>query len=170
MIHLVAALALGALPPLDCPPGTARRGGAPPEELSEWCEGKDPAGRPRREGPAREYYDDGGVRIEESFAEGWRDGPFVERHRNGRKAREGAFDRGERTGPWKVWFESGTVEEESEWREGVRHGHFAAFWPNGKVRTLGRHCGGAQCGTWKSFDEEGREIGSVEYGEHRLSP
>ncbi len=170
MILLVAALALGAPPPLACPPGTERRGGAPPEELAEWCEGKDPAGGPRREGPAREYYDDGGVRLEETFREGWRDGPFVERHRNGRKAREGAFARGEKAGRWTVWFESGAVEEESEWRDGVRHGPFTAWWPGGKRRTQGRHCGGAQCGTWRSFEEGGREIGSVEYGEHRLAP
>lgn len=169
MIPLLAVLALSARA-LACPPGTEHRGGVPPEAYEEWCEGKDPAGGPRREGPARVYYDDGGVWREESFREGWRDGPFVEWHRSGRKATEGAFARGEKNGPWRIWYESGALEEEAEWRDGVRHGRFAAYWPNGQRRSSGRHCGGTQCGTWKTFDENGREIGTVEYGEQRLAP
>jgi len=169
VIALLAALALAA-PPLVCPPGAERRGAVPPEGYEEWCEAKDPAGGPLREGPARIYYDDGGLWVEETYRQGWRDGPVVEWHRNGRKASEGSRARGEKSGRWTIWYASGAVEEESEWREGVRHGAFAASWPNGKKRTVGRHCGGAQCGTWKTFDESGRELGSVDYGEHRLTP
>jgi antitoxin component YwqK of YwqJK toxin-antitoxin module len=166
----VALAALGAAPALDCPPGTEHRGARPPEGNEEWCEGKDPAGGPRREGPARTTYDDGRTWIEERFREGLRDGAFVEWHRNGVKAREGAFTRGLKSGRWTIWWESGNVEEESEWRDGVPHGEFAAYWPTGKRRTVGRHCGGAQCGTWRTYDETGKEIGRVDYGEQSLAP
>ena len=78
MIALALLLLLAAPPPLACPKGAERRGAAPPEGFAEWCEGKDVAGRPRREGPSRTYYDDGGLWVEERWSEGERDGPFVE--------------------------------------------------------------------------------------------
>lgn len=173
MIALVAALTLAAGPApsaLRCPPGAELRGEAPPDGLEQWCEAPDPAGRPRREGPARTWYDGGAPRTEESFREGERHGPFVEYHRNGRKAREGAHDRGRKSGRWTIWFESGQVEEESAWRGGVPDGPFASFWPGGARRTTGRHCGGAQCGRWVTFDERGRELGAVDYGEQSDRP
>ncbi len=160
----------GALAPLACPAGTERQGGTPPELLEEWCEAKDPYGNGRREGPARTYYDDGGLSREERFHEGVRDGPFVELHRNGRRAREGAFAAGRKVGTWRVFFESGAPEEESEWREGSAHGRFVAWWPGGARRTEGRHCGGAQCGRWRTFDRDGRPLGEVDYGEQTLLP
>ncbi len=167
---LAALLAAGA-PPFACPAGTEHRGAAPPEELEEWCEAKDPAGGPaRREGPSRTYYDDGGVWVEATWRAGQRHGRFVEWHRNGVKAREGEFTDGRRSGRWTTWWDSGRLEEEGEWRDGVPHGRFASFWPTGKPRTEGRHCGGAQCGTWRTWDDAGRELGKVDYGEQTLAP
>lgn len=170
MIALAVALALAASPPLACPPGTEHRGAAPPEGFEEWCEGKDAAGVARREGPARVYYDDGGLWLEHAFREGVRHGPFVEWHRNRARAREGAFARDAKSGRWSVWWESGQLAESSEWREGVAHGRFVTYWPNGRTRVEGRHCGGAQCGTWRTFDESGRLLGSAEHGEQSLAP
>lgn len=170
LVALGLALAAAPPPPLACPKGLARRGDAPPDGTEQWCAGKDPYGNDRREGPARTWYDDGGVWLEQSFREGILDGPFVERHRNGKVAREGAYVRGDKVGTWRVWFESGVLEEESEWRAGRAHGRYAAFWPSGARRTEGRHCGGAQCGRWRSFDGAGKLIGEVDYGEQRLVP
>ncbi|ACL67712.1 conserved hypothetical protein [Anaeromyxobacter dehalogenans 2CP-1] len=167
---LAAALALLAGAPLDCPPGTEPRGAAPPEGFEAWCAGKDAAGNDRREGPARTWYDDGAPWTEGAYREGERDGPFVEYHRNGRRAREGAWAHGAKHGRWTIWYESGQVEETSGWRAGVQDGAFASFWPGGARRAAGRHCGGAQCGRWTSYDEAGRELGAVDYGEQTHTP
>jgi antitoxin component YwqK of YwqJK toxin-antitoxin module len=161
-LALTLAVALAA-EPLACPDGTVRRGGEPPVDFAEWCERKDAAGLAVRHGPSRTYYDDGGVWTEETFRDGVREGTFVEYHRNGRKAREGGYARGEREGRWTIWYESGVVEEESGWSAGVRDGAFASYSPSGKRKASGRHCGGPQCGRWLTFDEEGREIGSAEF-------
>lgn len=167
----VALLALlAATPALVCPEGTARRGAAPPEGFEEWCEGEDAYGRPRRHGPARTYYDDGALWIEERWEAGQRHGPFLELHRSGAKAREGTFARGERIGRWVVYWASGRLEEESEWRRGAMHGRFAAYWSTGAARTVGRYCGGAQCGTWRTFDDAGHELGAVDYAVPLLDP
>ncbi len=167
----LAAVLAGAAPPLACPGGTEHRGAAPPDAFEEWCEAKDPAGGPaRREGPSRTWYDDGSRWVEATWRSGQQHGPFVEWHRNGVKAREGAFADGRKTGRWMTWRDSGRVEEEGDWRDGVPHGHFGSFWPNGKPRTDGRYCGGAQCGTWRTWDDSGREIGRIDYGEQTLVP
>lgn len=165
------ALAVAAQPAaLVCPAGTERRGDAPPDGFEQWCEGRDGFGRPRREGPARTWYDDGGIRLEETFKGGELDGPFVERHRNGKPAREGTYARGRKAGTWSVFFESGVLEERSQWRDGAAHGPFASYWPTGALRTEGRHCGGVQCGRWRTFDPGGKLVGEIDYGEQRLVP
>jgi hypothetical protein len=167
-----AAGGRGALRPLACPQGSERRGAAPPDGYEEWCEAgvEGYPGLRRREGPARVYYDDGAIRVEESFTKGERSGAFVEWHRNGTKAREGTYAAGAKDGRWTVWRESGAVEEESEWTNGVPSGRFVAYWPTGRRRTEGRHCGGAQCGRWSTYDEAGRLLGSVDYGEQTPRP
>jgi antitoxin component YwqK of YwqJK toxin-antitoxin module len=170
LASVLALLAVAAAPPLVCPKGTELRGAAPPDGFEAWCEGKDPYGRGRREGPARTWYDDGAPWVEQSFRAGILDGPFLERHRNGKLAREGAYAQGRKVGTWRIHRESGALEEESEWRDGMPHGRFAAWWPSGAPRTEGRYCGGAQCGRWRTFDQEGKPVGEVDYGEQRLVP
>ena len=168
-----APLATAAPPaalPLACPAGAERKGDPPPEGFEQWCEGKDPHGRGRREGPARSWYDDGALWKEQSFREGVPDGSFRELHRNGKLAREGTYAMGEKVGTWRIFFESGALEEESEWTGGVAHGRFVAFWPNGTRRTEGRRCGGAQCGRWRTFDMEGKPLGEIVYDEQTRTP
>ncbi len=170
MLPALAALLLAAAP-LDCPPGTALRGGAPPEQFEAWCEGRpDAFGHPRRHGPSRTWYDDGGLRTEERWVEGKRDGPFVEYHRNGRKAREGTYRLDDKAGTWTIWYEHGGLEERGEWRRNVPDGAHASWHRGGQRRSQGRYCLGAQCGTWTSWDEAGRELGRMEYGELRPAP
>ena len=166
---LALAVALGTSP-LACPSGAERRGAGPPDGTEEWCERADPLGRPLREGPARTWYDGGAPWTEAAYRDGLLEGPFVERHRNGRFARVGAYARGLRVGRWVVSSEQGSPEEESTWRAGVLDGPFTAWFPSGTKRTEGRHCGGAQCGIWKTWDESGRLVGSVEYADQGPTP
>jgi len=172
-----AARAAPAEPPLvkqpilDCPPGTVLRGGAPPEQLEAWCEGRpDASGTPRRHGPSRTWYDDGGLRIEERWLEGKRDGPFVEYHRNGRRAREGTYRLDARVGTWTVWSEAGLPEERAEWKDDLLDGPFVSFHRNGKKRAEGRNCLGAQCGLWITWDEGGRELGRSTFEVRSATP
>ena len=166
----VAGAGGGAEEPLTCPPGAERRGAAPPEGQAEWCEAAGPDERPRRQGPARTFYDDGTLWLTESYRDGQRDGPSVERHRGGGPAREGSWAQDRKVGRWIVRSPEGRIEEESSWKDGVLHGPFLARWPSGAVRTTGRYCLGAQCGVWKTYDAQGKELGVVEYGEQRETP
>ncbi len=172
VVALALLLANGApaRAPLEGPAGAERRGAAPTDGYAEWCEAKDPHGQGWRHGPSRTYYDDGGLWIEERFREGERDGPSVEYHRNGRKAREGAWARGRKIGRWTISSESGQIEEVTQWRDGLPDGPFAAFWPDGTRKVEGQYCAGVQCGRWRTFDAAGRELGSAEYGQQSSTP
>ena len=167
---LLALLAAAPRPPLACPAGTEHRGAQPMEGFEEYCVELQLDGKERREGPAVRYYDDGTVWVECGYHEGKLRGPYVERFRGGKIAREGPYEAGIRVGTWRFYFEDGTLQEESGWRDGSPHGSVATYWPNGKLRTKGRHCRGAQCGVWRSFDEAGKVLGTVEYGEQRDEP
>jgi antitoxin component YwqK of YwqJK toxin-antitoxin module len=167
---LTAALLLSAAP-IDCPPGTVQKGGAPPDLFEAWCEGRpDAYGKPRRHGPSRSWYDDGGLRTEERWTEGRRDGPFVEYHRGGRKAREGSYALDQKVGTWTIWFEDGGLEERGGWAANAPHGPFTAWHRGGQKRAEGRHFMGAQVGRWITYDEAGKEIGRIDFGERRSEP
>lgn len=169
---LALALALGSAPPppLVCPPGLQKKGDEPFEGYEVWCEAKDVAGNGVREGPARRYYDDGSIWVEEVFSKGKRHGPFVEYHRNGRRAREGAYDEDRQVGLWVIRWPSGALEEEAEFKNGTAHGRFVAYHPDGTKRTEGRRCGGAPCGVWRTWSEKGEPLGQVEYSEQMFAP
>jgi antitoxin component YwqK of YwqJK toxin-antitoxin module len=168
---LLAALLLaaGAGSPL-CPPGSTPAGGPPPDGWEAWCERPDVSGKPRRHGPSRSWYDDGGLRSEATWRDGILDGPFVEYHRGGLRARQGEYREGEKQGMWRIWFQSGVLEEEAEFERGRLQGRFASFWPNGRKRAEGRFCLDIQCGRWTSWSEDGAELGSVVHEEIRGTP
>jgi MORN repeat variant len=179
VIALVLALALLADPPsggaaaaepFSCPAGAERQGALPPDGFEVWCERPAEAPGQRREGPARTFYDDGGLAKASAFRRGRLHGTFTEWHRNGKPARAGAYEDGEREGLWTLWYEGGRVEEECAYARGERHGRFASFHPNGRRKVEGRYCRGVQCGTWTTWDEEGRELGKVQYEEIRGTP
>jgi antitoxin component YwqK of YwqJK toxin-antitoxin module len=168
MTALLAALLIAA--PLDCPPGSLPAGKPPPFGNAEWCEGPDRAGAAKRQGPARDYYEADLIHVKSTWRDGQLDGPWVQLHRDGRKAIEGAYRAGERHGTWRWWFEGGAPEEEVTFDMGRRHGRFIQWWRNGKKRTEGSFCFGLQCGRWTTWDEEGRLLGTVQYEEIRGKP
>jgi hypothetical protein len=152
-----------------CPRGTERVGAPPPEGYETWCERPD-VPPPRREGPARTWYDDGGLAKASEWKGGKLDGPYLEWHRNGKLARAGSYRADEREGTWTLWSESGAKEEEATYARNELHGPFGTWWPNGRRRVEGRHCRGLQCGKWITWDEQGHELGKMTYEEIRGTP
>lgn len=166
----VLLLALLAAAPLVCPPGTLPAGQPPPLGNAEWCEGPGRNGERKRQGPAREYYDVDLIHVESNWRDGHLDGPWVELHRDGRKAIEGRYRGGEKHGAWTYWYEGGAREEEVSFDMGRRHGPFVQWWRNGKKRTEGTFCHGLQCGRWITWDEDGKELGEIRYEQIRDRP
>jgi antitoxin component YwqK of YwqJK toxin-antitoxin module len=163
------ALVLAASP-LVCPPGAIVAGRPPPFGNAEWCEGPGPGGQPRRQGPARDWYDAERIHVESTWRDGQLDGPWVELHRDGQKAAEGNYRAGERQGVWRFWSESGVLQEEVSFDAGRRHGKFRQWFPDGKRRIEGTFCFGTQCGRWITWGPDGQELGTITYEEIRGKP
>lgn len=153
-----------------CPPGTSAAGEPPPGGPEAFCQRPDVSGRMRRHGPSRAWYDTGEIRSEATWRDGVLDGPFVEYHRGGGRARQGQYRDGEKHGAWTAWFENGLREEEVEYDRGLRHGRFASWYPSGRHRAEGRFCRDVQCGRWTSWGDDGAELGSVVHEEIRAAP
>jgi antitoxin component YwqK of YwqJK toxin-antitoxin module len=163
-------LTLTSIDPFICPPGTAHAGAPPPEKYEEWCERPDPAGRPRRHGLARTYYDSGALWTESNWADGELHGPFIEWYRNGKVARQGEYRDGKKWGLWALWYEDGSQAEEVGWDHGIQHGRFASWYPGGARKAEGRYCGGVQCSRWTTWSEDGSLLGVVDFGEIQRAP
>jgi antitoxin component YwqK of YwqJK toxin-antitoxin module len=163
-------VALLAVKPLVCPPGALPAGQPPPFGNAQWCEGPDASGTRKRQGPARDFYDVDLIHVESTWRDGRLDGPWVQFHRDGRKAAEGRYRAGEKHGPWTYWFEGGQVSEEVAFDMGRRHGRFVQWWPGGKKRTEGSFCFGLQCGRWTTRAEDGTELGTIVYEQIRATP
>ena len=116
------------------------------------------------------WYDDGGLCIEQSFREGLRDGPFVERHRNGRIAREGTYAAGQKVGTWRIAYESGAAEEESEWLGGTQHGRFVAWWRSRRAAHGGAVLRRRAVREVAHLRRGGEPLGEVDYLEQSLRP
>ncbi len=183
-----------AAAPFSCPVGTERRGAVPPDGFEVWCERPGNPPGAARDGPARTYYDDGGLAKSTAFRDGLPHGPSVEWYRDGGPARAGLYQDGKKEGTWTAWYEgsggppkampgggasadadmppapSPRASERCGYAGGEREGPFVAWWPDGKRRTEGRFCQGLQCGSWTSWDEAGHELGKVRYEEIRATP
>jgi len=150
--------------------GTRPAGQPPPAGNAEWCEGPDASGVTKRQGPASDWYEADLVHVQSTWRDGRLDGPWVELHRDGRKAVEGGYRVGERHGTWRWWYEGGAPEEEVTYDMGRRHGRFVQWWRNGRKRAEGTFCFGGQCGRWTSWAEDGKELGTIQYEEIRGKP
>jgi hypothetical protein len=89
-----------------CPPGTARRGGAPPDNSREWCEK---------------------VGVDAGIKHGW----MTEYHASGPPAVAGEYRDGLRIGVWTRYYDSGTKRVQAEFEDGLQHGVLISWNPDG---------------------------------------
>ena len=90
--------------PVTCPPGTALKGGTPPEAHRIWCATED----------------------------GISHGPYLAWFDDGQKKTEGSFRNGNAHGKWKHWHQTGAVRTEGEYKDGEKSGDWPEFDPEGR--------------------------------------
>lgn len=74
------------------------------------------------------YWDERGALLREGdFANGLREGDWVQYHANGRKAYEGLLHVGQNEGPWRYWHENGARMAEGSYVNNLREGAWM-FW------------------------------------------
>ena len=163
--------ALAPPPQLDPGPGERKRLNAEGQVVAREEYLVDEQGRVWRHGMEWEYWSDGSLRAERSFAwdepDGtwrtyWQNGdlrsehelvpgertPMVYWHPNGQKASEGQAIAGRREGPWTYWYADGQVGSAGAYREGRRHGPWREYFVDGSWKSYGHYELGDKTGSW----------------------
>ena len=65
--------------------------------------------------------------VEGTYVNGFKEGLFIVRHANGRKASEGRYHRGVPAGEWTYWDESGHLEGRGVYRDGEMDGRWELY-------------------------------------------
>jgi antitoxin component YwqK of YwqJK toxin-antitoxin module len=68
----------------------------------------------KRDGPWVYYHDNGPLRAKGTYKNGRRDGPWVTYHKNGQMAFKGTYKNSKLDGPWVKYSEKGRVLEQGE--------------------------------------------------------
>lgn len=94
---------------------------------------------------------------------GKRHGPALFVHGNGRPLAAGRFADGRKEGVWVQWYRSGRVWTRETFRRGLRHGPAEQHHPSGHKAWSGTYRNGLPHGTWQLFDRHGRRTGRGAY-------
>ncbi len=118
-----------------------------------------------KDGPWKEYYEDGQLRAEGLYNLGNRIGRWRFYHQTGGLEQEGNFnDQGKPEGPWKWFHENGNVFREEAYRNGKLDGLFTEYTDDGKVVVQGEYVDGLEEGFWKYEYGDTREEGTYRSG------
>lgn len=123
-----------------------------------------------KDGPWKEYYEEGQLRSEGVYSLGKRIGKWNFYHENGSIEQEGNYNnQGNTEGPWKWYYDNGTVAREESFRNGLNDGIYTEYDETGKVVVQGEYVDGLEEGLWKyeygDTHEEGVYKGGKRNGE-----
>lgn len=139
-------------------------------------------------GAQKEYYSNGGLKLESFYEKGVQigtekryhengtllssinvengrlEGEYVEYHPSGAIKTKGLYKRSDREGLWKSYHENGSTHFEENYINNEREdGAFVSYYPSGKVEMRGQYEKGMESGEWKEFYENGQLKSEITY-------
>lgn len=114
-----------------------------------------------KEGPVKEPYDDGKVRVERNVRllsdnQVVNHGKYTEYYRNGQKFAEGNFDSGVHDGPWSYWHENGQLAKTVIFKKGAPEGAWDIFRADGTLQAKKGYKAGKRDGAWVTYYDDGK--------------
>ena len=114
-----------------------------------------------QEGPVKEPYDNGKVRVERNVRllsdnQVVNHGKYTEYYRNGQKFTEGNFDGGVHDGPWSYWHENGQLAKTINFQKGSPDGTWDVFRADGTLQAKKAYKAGKRDGSWVVYHEDGK--------------
>lgn len=88
------------------------------------------------------FYEDGTVRIEETYEEGNYHGPYRDYYPDGRIDSEGEYVHNEMVGIWKRHYPNGQLMEEVTFKGNLENGPFREWYENGSLKATGAYLEG----------------------------
>jgi antitoxin component YwqK of YwqJK toxin-antitoxin module len=115
------------------------------------------------EGPIREPYEDGSVRVERTVRRMSDDsivnhGQFTEYYKNGQKFAEGAYNNGVMEGPWSYWHENGQLGKTVTFKNGQPDGSWESFRADGTLLSKRTYKDGKREGHWVTYYADGKTL------------
>lgn len=118
-----------------------------------------------KDGPWKEYYEEGQLRAEGLYNFGNRIGRWRFYHQTGAIEQEGNYNnQGKPEGAWKWYHENGNIFREENYRSGQLDGLFTEYAEDGKVIVQGEYIEGLEEGYWKYEYGDIREEGTYRAG------
>lgn len=118
-----------------------------------------------KDGPWKEYYEDGQLRSEGLYNLGKRVGRWKFYHQNGSIEQEGNYNtQGNPEGAWKWYYDNALVQREESFRNGQSDGLYTEFDEKGAVVVQGEYIDGLEEGLWKYQYGDTREEGLYRSG------
>jgi antitoxin component YwqK of YwqJK toxin-antitoxin module len=114
-----------------------------------------------QEGPVKEEYEPGKVRVERIVRKMSDDtivnhGKFTEYYRNGNKFTEGNYDNGVHEGAWSYWHENGQLSKTVNFKKGQPDGSWDVFRADGTLLAKRGYKNGQRDGAWVAYNEDGK--------------
>ncbi|MBA4106671.1 MAG: hypothetical protein C0485_13015 [Pirellula sp.] len=114
-----------------------------------------------KEGPVKEPYDDGKVRVERNVRllsdnQVVNHGKYTEYYRGGQKFAEGNFDSGVHDGPWSYWHDNGQLAKTVIFKKGAPDGAWEIFRADGTLQAKKGYKAGKRDGAWVTYYDDGK--------------
>lgn len=98
--------------------------------------------------------------------EGIKDGPWKEFYDDGTLRSVGTYDKGNRVGDWKFYYENGKIESQGKYsKKGTPDGTWRWYYDDGTLRREESYIAGLEDGEYTEYDEKGRLIVKGSYVE-----
>lgn len=121
-----------------------------------------------REGPWKEYYEDGKLRAEGNYSNGVRTGGWKFYFRSGALEQEGRFNqKGRHEGEWKWYYESGKLLRIENYLDGVPDGPMTEFSENEEIIVQGEYLDGLEDGSWMYHFGDHTQTGTYANGKRQ---
>ncbi len=117
------------------------------------------------EGPYKEFYSAGSLKMEGSNVEGKSEGPWTFYFETGEKEAEGNFEQGLKTGLWRYYHKNGNVQGVGYYTTGKKSGRWTYYHEDGEVSSEGRVNEDVRDGFWQLFYESGKVKGEITYSD-----
>lgn len=119
----------------------------------------------KREGPWKEFWPDGSLKKEGSYANGLKEGRWVFYRRSGEKEQEGVYLNNDVHGTWTWWYADGALHREESYHKGEPEGAFLELDTAGEALVLGQYVAGEREGMWRVHVNDHVEEGSYLAGQ-----
>jgi antitoxin component YwqK of YwqJK toxin-antitoxin module len=88
----------------------------------------------KKHGPWVRYHDNGRLEVKVTYKNGKPDGPWVTHHDNGQLETKGTYKNGKVDGPGVGYYEDGQLASKGTWKDGKKDGPWVGFLKDGTIQ------------------------------------